>query len=83
MTRENLPAIHQASPLAEGLTVNLRMAGNRYQLRIWAQGAAVEDSLYDTPTEAVERLGRIVLERVGGADAVLGRFVRGLFGGAR
>lgn len=63
-----LPAIRDKSPLAQGLTVNLCQASDKTRLRVWAQGAAVEDSVHDTPKEAVSRLAAIVVERVGGQN---------------
>lgn len=58
-------AIRSSSPMAEGVTVNIRPAGDGFHLRVWILGAPVEDSMHATATEALTRVGMIVMTRMG------------------
>lgn len=80
MTTSNLPAIRESSPLADGITVNIRQADRQYHLRIWVQGASVEDSLHPTPSAAVAALARIIADRMGGEQAIFRALLQELAG---
>lgn len=74
----NLPAISPKSPLAEGATVNVRPAGDEWQLRVWIAGTPVENSLHASPSAAMARLAAVVVARMGGKEAAVGAFLGAL-----
>lgn len=71
--------IRDKSPFAEGLTVNVKPVGDRWRLQVFGQGALLEESLHDTPSEAIRRLAALAMQHFG-ADILgntLGNLLRG------
>ncbi len=71
--------IRETSPLAEGMTINIRPQGDRWNLRVWLAGSMLEDSHHDTPSDAVKRIAGIAMQHFGSelVGGILGDLIRG------